>query len=879
MLPRLFEPVRLLCALTLLSAPAMAQLSGGESKFLPGDDLIGAAAGLQDQPQVAAGGPGALAVWSDLRSEPLTTFSGNATVRDIFAVRLDPAGLPLDPTPIPISTTFGEQREPQVAWNGENWLVVWRDQSPTQSFFADGILAVRVSPDGVVLDESPLVLHAFETSSSSMFALATSGTDWMVAYQGTTSTETGIFGVRVAADGTVVDPAGVELVPGTFFLFFNLGLASAGGEYLLTYTASGAPIAKRYSSNLAALGTLNNLPAGSFASDGSQYMVTWIEGGQVRASTMSTTGVLAVPAGLALGSSASVTGSPHASWAGGQWWVYWRNVLLGPLAVRITSTGQVLDPGGIALDTPNENSIDQVDLTGRTDGGAQVVWRDRRAATFVPDDIYGQALGADGSTTVPAPISLAAPAQLFPDLTVGSGQVLTTFLDATSAGMRLMAQRIDEFGTAIDLQPIEVATGVNLSPPDAAWNGSAFLIVWADNGQTFGRRYDAAMVALDAQPIAIDAGHSPDVAAVGDDFLVVYAQFVSSIQFAFPRAKRVDGPTGAVLDATPIALGNSFARRPEVTAFGNRWLAVWQRNVSHDNPAAVVTAAFIAADGSTAGEFVVSFTGGQPTVAASDSVALVAWRTGTDSSSNPDLAFGRLALDGSLLDGTSGKNLATAPGQQVWPSATWTGSQFVVAWEDKREAASFFDQRTDVYGIRVLEDGTLVDSGGVPLHTGLDPITAPSLATIDGHSLLATADLRFDEPYQSYRAALRTIGPWEGLGGGLAGTQGLPVLDGAGALAAGSSVELRLSSARASSPGAWVLGPAAVPTPLFGGLLIPQPVIVLPLSTDALGQATIGGTLNPPILSGAQLVLQAWILDPVAVQGFAASNGLSSLAP
>src|SRR6187551_2795693 len=69
--------VALSAALALfLSSPALAALS--TPSFLPGDTVIGPAAGLQEQPSVAAGGAGSLVVWADARTSliPLAAFSG-----------------------------------------------------------------------------------------------------------------------------------------------------------------------------------------------------------------------------------------------------------------------------------------------------------------------------------------------------------------------------------------------------------------------------------------------------------------------------------------------------------------------------------------------------------------------------------------------------------------------------------------------------------------------------------------------------------------------------------------------------------------------------------------------------------------------------------
>jgi hypothetical protein len=127
--------------------------------------------------------------------------------------------------------------------------------------------------------------------------------------------------------------------------------------------------------------------------------------------------------------------------------------------------------------------------------------------------------------------------------------------------------------------------------------------------------------------------------------------------------------------------------------------------------------------------------------------------------------------------------------------------------------------------------------------------------------------------------AVVTASPWADLGLGLAGAQGVPALAGGGPLTAGSSTSLLLSGALASAPGAFVAGGSAVHLPLLGGTLVPSPQASLPFVTDAAGAAALTGFVWPAPASGVQLFAQAWILDPTAAQGVAASNAIQGVAP
>jgi len=120
---------------------------------------------------------------------------------------------------------------------------------------------------------------------------------------------------------------------------------------------------------------------------------------------------------------------------------------------------------------------------------------------------------------------------------------------------------------------------------------------------------------------------------------------------------------------------------------------------------------------------------------------------------------------------------------------------------------------------------------------------------------------------------------WTDLGGALAGTAGLPALAGSGTLAAGSSGALALSSARPSAPATLLVGLAKLEAPFKGGTMVPSPQLLIFLPTNASGGLDLHFTTPAGLPPGTLLVFQFWVGDPVAVAGFAASNGLSGTTP
>jgi hypothetical protein len=104
------------------------------------------------------------------------------------------------------------------------------------------------------------------------------------------------------------------------------------------------------------------------------------------------------------------------------------------------------------------------------------------------------------------------------------------------------------------------------------------------------------------------------------------------------------------------------------------------------------------------------------------------------------------------------------------------------------------------------------------------------------------------------------------------------VLDARGPFLFTSPLEFQLSNAAAGTFGWFVVGASELALPIFGGVLTPAPDLLLPLATDVTGHASLVRTVPFTPTPGSQLWLQAWLLDPTAPQGLAASNAVVSTA-
>jgi len=119
------------------------------------------------------------------------------------------------------------------------------------------------------------------------------------------------------------------------------------------------------------------------------------------------------------------------------------------------------------------------------------------------------------------------------------------------------------------------------------------------------------------------------------------------------------------------------------------------------------------------------------------------------------------------------------------------------------------------------------------------------------------------------------------LGNALAGTGGVaPRLDGHGELASGGQVSLKVRKVKPGAPGYWFFSLDTAYLPFRGGVFVPDPVsylFVLPLFANGSGEFFYTGTNPPGIPSGLALYHQFWFLDPGAVKGASATNGLAEI--
>jgi hypothetical protein len=736
---------------------------------------------MQFNPRVARGGDKYLAVWTDSRTvvnglnpgigSPSSN-PGSGSLDDIYAARLDASGNVLDTLPIIVSGAQHNQEQPKVGWNGQNWLVAWQSQAQSNPNYTE-IRAARVSPDGTVLDAVPLVITSpFSGNAVAPATIISDGVNWIVMWETfrAGAVERSVFVARVSPAGVVLDPEGKEAYRHTSQYLDGPDIAFGGDGFLLTFVDIGAGpnfenVLKgvRLNLNLDQNGAPFNISDGSavgssnskVAFNGQHYMVVWARGfaqttnNALVGSRISTGGQLLDQSPVQFVANMNDY-APQIDVCGDSslWFASYESASGSSREVRVaraTSDGAPLDANGIFV-----RAGDRAAITNGVNGGAQVVLH---TPTFDPSysisHVEGANVSSSGTVGAASTLSLGVPRQTRPRIAQGSNGYMTVFRSESANDSRILAQRLDANANPIDAEPLVIASGspTNINP-SVAFNGAVYLVVWESSAtgsrQTLGRRVTPEGVPLDAAPFVIMTGEQPDVAALGDAFLVANILPVGN-QKRYVQSVTVSGL--GVVGSAPTRLDFSFNFVPRVAAFGARWLVVWEHHSNHDDSPGITYGAFVEQNGSSLGAFQAGGIGVTPHLAVAGNSALIVW-------SNGDIYARRINADGTFPDPSAGYAVTTAPNTQALPAVAWDGAQYVVDWVDHRNETYPTQPRGDIYGARVSITNIPLEE--FPIANSQLPEATPFVIASNGLTIFAYAKFYDTAPYKSHRITLQT---------------------------------------------------------------------------------------------------------------------------
>jgi hypothetical protein len=176
------------------------KLSGGPGYGVLSEALL--SSGTSNfAPAVSFGGAGYFVVWEK--------FSGSPGGYDIYGARVGTNGQPSAESPVFVQT--GEQISPAIAFDGVNYLVIWQDTRSGSGPSSDtDIFGTRVAPDGTVLDPAGLAISTAPNLQGDP-ALTFDGTNYLAVwldarrYPVQTQPPVDVFGTRISPAGTLLD--------------------------------------------------------------------------------------------------------------------------------------------------------------------------------------------------------------------------------------------------------------------------------------------------------------------------------------------------------------------------------------------------------------------------------------------------------------------------------------------------------------------------------------------------------------------------------------------------------------------------------------------------------------------------------------------------
>lgn len=653
---------------------------------------------------------------------------------------IDPVFEPEQAVDSPVDSA--RTRSPDIlrtASNGDNTLVVWSD-SPF--FSADWIGAARVSSSGTVLDPSGL---GFDSSMADYGppAVASDGTDYMVAWSDGRSSPSSIYGTRVDGnDGTLWQGAsGTELASNSSNAMTAPALGSNGSNYLVVWKdergGSGSEdiYGVRVDSNgnrvdatdlkIGAASDLQTAPR--VASNGSGFLVTWedhreINDTDIHAARVTSSGSLPdSPSGLVVEGQVGGDSAPAVASDGSDYLVVWKEATddISAATVSLSSGGtSVSSPFGVSTVSGTQESPEV------TYGQSNylVVWTDQRNASRGDDQtIFATRVDSSGNILDGSGFAVSDAAgydESLPGVAFdGTNFVVSWYLDAAG-------QDIDPIYSArVSTSPtIQDPDGILMNPRDnrqldiaLASDGSQYYAVWADNRNPrdaegiYGLRLDQSGTpkSTTATKIADESAFEgePKVATNGSNFMVAW----EAGQDDELHAKRIDTANGSVLDATPVTVTSSlhFFGALDVASNGTDYLVAWQddRNGNPDIYAARVEGSGAVQDAGGIEVAARSDDHERPAVASDGTDYLVVWDDDRDNPLDPDLFGARIrASNGAVLDTPDGFAISQAANNQERVDVTFGSSNYRLVWQDGRHSAG----TPEVYTVEVGTNGSVL---------------------------------------------------------------------------------------------------------------------------------------------------------------------------
>ena len=349
-------------------------------------------------------GGGHIAVWDDRE----------VGIHNISLARIDSTGTVEDPAGLLVNTgAMNSHRNAVFTTSASGQLAAWSDSRA----FGSDIMARRYSATGEQLDGNPGARTVSDaTYEQRATAIASSGTQYLVAWSDARNPTFDLFAARFLDDGTNLDPAGIpisvapnnQLAPdiasngSVFMIAFHD--QSVGGNDIAGAIVTSTGTVTRFDISRAAMTQQN--PTIAWDPAGSVFVVAWEDQRSgtdidIWAARVQPDGTVLDTSGVLVSGGAGDERLPAIEAAGGQLLVVWEDLVAdanGDIrGARLTATGAltVLDATGIAIATGA--APQQLPTVGALNNGRwSVAWEDHGIVATEGANIFGNEVLSTG---------------------------------------------------------------------------------------------------------------------------------------------------------------------------------------------------------------------------------------------------------------------------------------------------------------------------------------------------------------------------------------------------------------------------------------------------------------------------------------------------
>lgn len=556
--------------------------------------------GDQLDPAVAFNGLEYLVVWSDRRSG----------VQHIYGCRVRPNGEVIDKQGILLSGTTGTQAYPKVASDGAGWEVVWQDsRGGTQDIYG-----CKIGRDGSIGKNMGISTQSGNNEETPDVAF--NGTNFLVVWRdqrNSATTDADIYGCRVARTGLrmgsdILISCNSAGTSGVANAQQNPRAARCGASCMVVWEdyRAGVSNADIYCARVDSAGSvldkngkpvatgteIQELPA--IAYDGARMLIAWRQRSNryVRGARVSTSGTVLDASGFDIyPGAAGSDGIGACGRNGGGFCVTWNSLSMTGCDALITFV-PASGPFGGSYGTVVSMGQDDQPTYSVADNGAEyaVVWSQIVAGKSC---VLAARVSHSGELLTPTPVNLTATIygqQTQPSIAWNGSQYLVAWCgDETydSSALDIRAFRLNTNLQPKEVNPITICSvAENQTAPYVTSNGSKFLVVWEDSRNAISPTYytDLYGALVDANgtvtslsgAVSMSTGNqkSPRAASNGTDYYVVWEDY----RMGYPLAYGVKvSSTGAVASATGTAMpATSGSQTTPSVCYGNGcYLVTW----------------------------------------------------------------------------------------------------------------------------------------------------------------------------------------------------------------------------------------------------------------------------------------------------------------